>query len=63
MAHLIPEVIQLFLFTDDDFPENQFSFEFRLRVFTSLVDLRPKSHSNKVIKIRKELDKRMTNII
>ena len=63
MAHLIAEVSQLFLFRDDDFPDNQSSLEFHLKVFTSLVDLRPKNPSNKIIKIRKELDKKMTNII
>ena len=41
MAHLIAEVIQLFLVIDDGFPENQ-SLEFHLKVFISLVDLRPK---------------------
>ena len=45
MAHLIAEVIQLILFTDDDFPDNQSSLEFHLKVFTSSVDLRPKSPS------------------
>ena len=45
MAHLIAEVIQLFLFTDHDFPDNQSSLEFHLKVFTSLVDLRPKNSS------------------
>ena len=45
MAHLIAEVIQLFLFTDDDFPVNQSSLEFHLKVFTSSVDLRPKNPS------------------
>ena len=43
MAHLITEVIQLF--TDDDFPDNQSSLEFHLKVFTSSIDLRPKSSS------------------
>ena len=43
MAHLITEVIQLF--TDDDFPDNQSSLEFHLKVFTSSIDLRPKSPS------------------
>ena len=33
------------LFTDDDFPDNQSSLEFHLKVFTSSVDLRPKSPS------------------
>ena len=28
IAHLIAEAIQLFLFTDDDFPDNQSSLEF-----------------------------------
>ena len=32
----------MFLFMDDDFPENQSSLEFHLKVLTSLVDLRPK---------------------
>ena len=41
MAHLIAEVVQFFLFTDDDFPDNQSSLEFHLKVFTPLVDLRP----------------------
>ena len=45
MVHLITEVIQLFLCTDDDIPDNQSSLEFHLKVFTSLVDLRPKSPS------------------
>ena len=45
MAHLIIEVIQLFLFTDDDFPDNQSSLEFHLKVFTYSVDLKPKSPS------------------
>ena len=45
MAHLITEIIQFFLFTDDDFPDNQSSLEFHLKVFTSSVDLRPKSPS------------------
>ena len=45
MAHLIAEIIQLFLFTDDNFPDNQSSLEFHLRVFTSSVDLRPKDPS------------------
>ena len=45
MAHLIAEVIMLFLFMDDDFPDNQSSLEFQLKVFTSLVDLRPKRPS------------------
>ena len=39
MAHLIAEVIQLFLRTDDDFPDNQSSLEFHLKVFTSSADL------------------------
>ena len=45
MAPLIAEVIQLFLFTDDGFPDDQSSLEFHLKVFTSSVDLRPKSPS------------------
>ena len=44
MAHLIAEVIQFFLFTDDDFPDKS-SLEFHLKVFTSSADLRPKSQS------------------
>ena len=45
MADLIAEIIQLILFMDDDFSGNQSSLEFHLKVFTSLVDLRPKSLS------------------
>ena len=44
MARLIAEVISS-LFTDDDFPDNQSSLEFHLKVFTSSVDLRPKRPS------------------
>ena len=44
MAHLSTEV-QLFLFTDYDFPGYQSSLEFHLKVFTSSVDLWPKSPS------------------
>ena len=45
MAHLIAEVIKLFLFRDDDFPDNQSSLEFYFKVFTSSVDLRPTNPS------------------
>ena len=43
MVHLIAEVIQLLLFMDEDFPDNESSLEFE--IFTSLVDLRPKNPS------------------
>ena len=36
----------MFLFLDDDFPENQSSLGFHLKVFTSLADFRPKHPSD-----------------
>ena len=52
MAHLITEVIQFFIFTDDDFPDNQSSLEFHLKVFTSSVDLRPKVPLNVTVLVK-----------
>ena len=49
MAHLNAEVIQLFLFIDDEFPDNQSSLEFHLNVFTSSVDLKGLCRKQKFI--------------
>ena len=49
MAHLNAEVIQLFLFTDDEFSDNPSSLEFHLNVFTSSVDLKVLCRKQKFI--------------